>query len=94
MLNKKLFCQNIFGNSNSLTYACVNDADSDFIYTFAEATNFIVSAKRIGVKANSKPWFDNQIISAIQQRDKFFKKFKHSDLETDKNNFTVTKIHL
>ena len=46
------------------------------------------------VKANSKPWFDNEIVSAIQRQDKVFKKFKHSGLETGKNNFKVAKIHL
>ena len=44
---------------NYLTYTCANDAYSDFIYRFAEALNFIVPTKRIRVKANSKPWFDN-----------------------------------
>ena len=33
-------------------------------------------------------------MSAIQRRDKPFKKFKHSGLETDKDNFKVTKMHL
>ena len=46
------------------------------------------------MKANSKPWFDNQIVSAIQRRDKLYKKFKHSGLETDKDNFKVAKMHL
>ena len=46
------------------------------------------------MKANSKPWFDNQIVSAIQRRDKLYKKFKHSGLETDKDNFKVTKTYL
>ena len=46
------------------------------------------------MNANSKPWFDNQIVSAIQRRDKLYKKFKHSGLETDKDNFKVAKMHL
>ena len=46
------------------------------------------------MKANSKPWFDNQIISAIQKRDKLLKKFRHSGVETDKDNFKVIKMHL
>ena len=46
------------------------------------------------MKANSKPWFDNRIVSAIQRRNQLYKKFKHSDLETDKDNFKVTKMHL
>ena len=46
------------------------------------------------MKANSKPWFDNQIVSAIQRQDKLYKKLKHSGLETDKDNFKVAKMHL
>ena len=33
-------------------------------------------------------------MSAIQRRDEFYKKFKHSGLETDKDNFKVAKMHL
>ena len=46
------------------------------------------------MKANSKPWFDTQIVSGIQRRDKLYKKFKHSGLETDKDNFKVARMHL
>ena len=46
------------------------------------------------MKADSKPWFDNQIVSAIQKRDKLYKKFKHPGLETDEENFKVAKMHL
>ena len=48
----------------------------------------------IRVKANSKPWFDNQIVSPTQRQNKLCKKFKHSGLETDKDNFKVAKMHL
>ena len=40
------------------------------------------------------PWFDNQIVSAIQRWDKLYKTFKHSGLETDMDNFEVAKMHL
>ena len=46
------------------------------------------------MKVNSKPWFDNQIVPAIQRQDKLYEKFKHSSLETDKDNFKVAKMHL
>ena len=46
------------------------------------------------MKADSKPWFDNQIVSAIQKQDKLYKKFKHPGLETDEENFKVAKMHL
>ena len=37
---------------NYLTYTCVNNAYSDFIYRFVGAINFIVPAKKISVKGN------------------------------------------
>ena len=77
-----------------LSDLCLNDAYSDFIYRFVEAINSAALSKKIRVKANSKPWFDNQIVSAIQRRHKLYKKFKHSGLGTDKDNFKVTKMHL
>ena len=79
---------------NYLTDIGVNNAYSDFIYRFVEAINFIARAKRIRVKPNSKPLFDNRLMSVIQRRDKLYKKFKHSGNETDKDNFKVAKMHL
>ena len=35
--------------------------------------------------ANSKPWFDAEIISAIQKRGKLYSGYKNSGLETDKD---------
>ena len=64
------------------------------IYRFVEAINFIAPSKKIRMKANSKPWFGNQVVPAIQRRDKLYKKFKHSGLETDEDNFKVAKRHL
>ena len=72
----------------------MNDAYIDFIYRFVEAINLLTSSKKIRIKANSKPWFDNQIVSAIQRQDKLYKKFKHSGLKTDKDNFKVAKMLL
>ena len=38
--------------------------------------------------------FNNQIMSAIQRRDKLYKKFEHFGLEADKYNFEVAEMHL
>ena len=46
------------------------------------------------MKGNSKPWFNNQILSAIQRRDKLYKMFKNCGLEKDKDYFKVAKMHL
>ena len=61
------------------------------LYGFVGIISSIAPAKRIRVKANSKAWFDNQIVSVIQRRDKLYKMVKHSDLETDKDNLKSLK---
>ena len=74
---------------NYLTYNCVNDVYSEFIYRFVEAINVIAPAKSIRIKANWKPFLDNQFISVIQRLDKLFRKLKNPGLETNKKNFKV-----
>ena len=77
---------------NYLTYICINHVYSCSIYRFVGAITFIAPAKDIRLKANSKPWFDNEIVSGIQRRDKLYKKFKHFGLDT--GSFKVNKLHL
>ena len=99
-LNENVFHQKIFGKSkrdhfpNHLTYNCVNDVYSGFIYKFVEEISFISPARRIRSKANSKSWFGKQIILVTQRRDNIFKKFKHSSLKTDKDSYKVAEMHL
>ena len=45
------------------------------------------------MKANSKLWFDNQIVTVIKSGINY-KKFKHSGFETDTDNFKVAKMYL
>ena len=78
---------------NYLTYTCVNDPYSDFRSRFVEVINFIATSKKIRVKANSKPWFNNQTVPSIQRLDKLYKKFKYSGLEINKDNLKVAKMH-
>ena len=76
---------------NYLTYNCVNYAYSDFILWICRNNKFHSPSKKVRVKANSKAWFDNQIVSAIQRRNKLYKKVKHSGLETDMDNLKSLK---
>ena len=41
-----------------------------FINKFMRAIDSVALIKKVRAKANSKPWFDSGIISAIQKRDK------------------------
>ena len=62
--------------------------------SLVEAINFIAPPKKTRVKVNSKSWFNNWIVSAIQSEDKLYKKFIYSGLETYNDNFKVAKMHL
>ena len=57
-------------------------------------TDLLCPSKKLRLKANSKPWIDSETISAIRRRDKLFKKYKKSGLETDKDHFRSAKMAL
>ena len=44
-------------------------------------------AEKVIVTANSKPWFDAELILTIQKRDKLHSAYKKSGLETDEDQF-------
>ena len=46
------------------------------------------------MKSNTKPWFDIDVLNAIQNRDKHYKKFKQLGRVTDKDNFKYAKLSL
>ena len=46
------------------------------------------------MKPNTKPWFNIDILNAIQNRDNHYKKFKRSGKEIDKGNFKCAKLLL
>ena len=57
-------------------------------------TDLLCPSKKLRLKANSKRWIDSETISAISRRDKLYKKYKKSGLETDKDHFLSAKIAL
>ena len=52
----------------------------------------IAPMKKVSVKANAKPWFDSEIFSAIQKRNKQYSRYKRTGLETDKGKFKISKL--
>ena len=82
------------GNNLSNTVVKQTGTNSKNTFLVQIEKNLKKKKKKISVKANSKPQFDNQIVSAIQRRDKLYKKFEHSALETDEDSFKVAKMHL
>ena len=51
-------------------------------------------SQKLRIKGNTKTWFDSEVISIINKRDDYYKKFKSSGLETDKDISKVAKITL
>ena len=76
------------------TFTCLNKAYQDFIFKLKEVTDLLCPSKKSTLKANWKPQIDSETISAIHRRDKLFKKYKKSGLETDKNHFLLAKMAL
>lgn len=59
----------------------------DFVNTFKKVIDFVAPIKKVAAKANSKRWFDTEMISAVRKKDKLYSIYKKSDLETVKYNF-------
>ena len=49
---------------------------------------------KLRIKGNTRAWFDSEVISIINNRDNYYKNFKSSGLETDKDLLKSAKISL
>ena len=78
--------------SNYQTFSCVNKAYLDFITKLITAIDTLRPSKKIRIKGNTKAWFDSEVISLISKRDDYYKKFKSSELETDKDLLKAAMI--
>ena len=68
---------NIFSNVN-IDYSDLLSKISDTIDNFAPI-------KEIRIKNNTQDWFDNETAEVVKVREKYFKKFKKSNLQVDYN---------
>ena len=69
------------------TFTCLNKTYQEFIFKLSEYIDLFFPSKKLRLKANLKPWIDSETNSVIRRRDKLFKKYKKSGLETDKDHF-------
>ena len=65
----------------------VNEAYDDLIAKLTEVIDKLAPIKEVRIKNNTQEWFDDEIHSAIQNRDKRFSVFKRSRLCEDKLAF-------
>ena len=63
---------NIFSN--------VNVAYSDLLNKISDIKDSVAPIKEIRIKNNTQEWFDNEIAEALKIREKYFKKFKKSNV--------------
>ena len=80
--------------SNYQTFSCVNKTYLDFITKLITAIDTLCPSEKIRIKGNKKAWFDSEVISISNKRDDFYKKFKSSELETDKDILKAAKTSL
>ena len=79
---------------NYQTFSYVNKAYLDFITKLITAIDTLCLSKKIRIKGNIKAWFDSELISLINKRDDYYKKFKSLGLDTDKDLLKAAKISL
>ena len=76
---------NIFSN--------VDIAYSDLLNKISVTIDRDASIKEIRMKNNTQEWFHNEISEAIKIKQKYFKKFKKSSLQTDYNFYIEAKYN-
>ena len=74
------------------TFSNVNVAYTDLVKKIWNTIDSVAPIKELRIKNNTQGWFDNEIADAIKIRDKYFKKFKKSNLHID-YDFYIEKIN-
>ena len=69
----------------------VNVAYSNFIQRIMTVIDKIVPHKNKRIKGNTQKWFDRKVLEKLNVRDKLFKKFKKSRLNTGKDLYIKAK---
>ena len=70
---------------DSSNFTCVNDAHQDFVTSFLSEINFVAPIRTLRVKSITKTRFDIDVLNAIRNCDKHYRKFNRSGKEIDKD---------
>ena len=96
----KTYNANIFTNTlktvqfpNYNIFSNVNVAYSDLLNKISDTIDNVAPIKEIRIKNNTHKWFDNEIAEAIKTREKYFKKFKKSNLQIDYDLYIEAKCN-
>ena len=82
---------NEFPNYN--IFSKINVFYSDLLNKISDTIDSVAPIKEIRIKNNTQEWFDNEIAEAIKIREKYFKKFKKSNLQIDYNFYIEAKYN-
>ena len=72
---------------NHFLFLCADSAYNHLSKILQETINDMALIKDIRIKRNTKPWFDSNMIGLIRKRDKHKKKFLHTKLHVDYEDF-------
>ena len=75
-------------------FSDVNVAYADLTKKISDAIDNVAPIKTLRIKNNSQDWFDSEIAEAIKLREKYFKKFKKSNLHIDYDFYIEAKYNV
>ena len=75
-------------------FSDVNVAYADLTKKISDAIDNVVPIKTLRIKNNSQEWFDSEIAESIKLREKYFKKFKKSNLHIDYDFYIEAKYNV
>ena len=76
------------------TFSNVNIASTDLVKKISNTIDSVVPIKELRIKNNTQGWFDSEIADDIKIRDKYFKKFKKSNLHIDYDFYIEAKYNV
>ena len=75
-------------------FSDVNVAYADLTKKISDAIDNVAPIKTLRIKNNSQDWFDSEIAEAIKLREKYFKKFKKSNIHIDYDFYIEAKYNV
>ena len=59
------------------------------LLSLLSAVHSVSPIRTLRMKSNTKPWFDIDVLNAVRNRNKHYKKMKQSGRDTEKDNFKI-----
>ena len=89
--------EEVIGKINSPNYESYSDTNKaylNFLETLENVISEIAPMKSLRIKNRINEWFDGEIAEKINERDKLFRKFKHSKLHIDEEIYKNAKYEV